>query len=181
MQLKQQSLIDLPKKKEKMNSKPTPMMSQYLEVKRRHQNYLLFYRMGDFYELFFDDAKIASQQLGIALTKRGKLNNKDIPMCGVPAHSAQTYLSRLIKLGFKVAIAEQLEKKSESIKNQKKNQKIFERDVVRIITPGTILEEPLLDSKKYNFLTSIYIKNGEGSVSWCDMTIGIFKNLKIII
>tara|TARA_B100000524_G_scaffold240414_1_gene128400 strand:- start:8422 stop:11115 length:2694 start_codon:yes stop_codon:yes gene_type:complete len=180
MQLKQQSLIDLPKKKEKMNSKPTPMMSQYLEVKRRHQNYLLFYRMGDFYELFFDDAKIASQQLGIALTKRGKLNNKDIPMCGVPAHSAQTYLSRLIKLGFKVAIAEQLEKKSESIKNQKKNQKIFERDVVRIITPGTILEEPLLDSKKYNFLTSIYIKNGEGSVSWCDMTIGIFKtkNLK---
>ena len=103
----------------------TPMMEQYIKIKENHLEEILFYRMGDFYEPFFDDAKIASQQLGIALTKRGKLNNKDIPMCGVPAHSAQTYLSRLIKLGFKVAIAEQLEKKSESIKNQKKIKKFL--------------------------------------------------------
>ena len=83
--------------KSKKNSEATPMIAQYLSIKSEYQDTLLFYRMGDFYELFFDDAKIASQQLGIALTKRGKLNNKDIPMCGVPAHSAQTYLSRLIK------------------------------------------------------------------------------------
>ena len=86
-------------------SKPTPMMQQYLEVKSRHEEYLLFYRMGDFYELFFEDAKIAASELGIALTKRGKLNNVDIPMCGVPAHSSQTYLSRLIASGHKVVIA----------------------------------------------------------------------------
>ena len=96
-------------------SKPTPMMKQYLEVKSRHKEYLLFYRMGDFYELFFEDAVLASSVLGIALTKRGKLNNKDIPMCGVPAHSSQTYLSRLINLGHKVAIAEQLEPEKQAL------------------------------------------------------------------
>ena len=95
------------------------MMAQYLEVKERHKEYLLFYRMGDFYELFFDDAKIASQVLGIALTKRGRINDTDIPMCGVPFHAAQSYLSRLIKQGFKVAIAEQLDSSTEEMKNQK--------------------------------------------------------------
>ena len=93
----------------KKDVKVTPMISQYLEVKERHKNYLLFYRMGDFYELFFEDTKIAANELGIALTKRGKLGDEDIPMCGVPAHAAQNYLSRLIGSGFKVAVAEQLE------------------------------------------------------------------------
>ena len=150
--------------KKKLISKPTPMMAQYLEVKERHNEYLLFYRMGDFYELFFDDAKIAASHLGIALTKRGKINNQDIPMCGVPVHASQTYLSRLIKLGFKVAIAEQLEEKSLK-SGDKKTSKIFKRDVVRIITPGTILEDSLLESKSYNYLLSISFFKGEISVT----------------
>ena len=132
------------------------MIAQYLEVKDRHKDYLLFYRMGDFYELFFDDAVIAASNLGIALTKRGKLNDLDIPMCGVPVHSAQSYLSRLIKMGFKVAVAEQLDQDAENLKS--KNQKIFKRDVVRIITPGTIIEDTLLDAKKNNNLLSIFFK-----------------------
>ena len=105
MKLKQPDINGLLKKNHKV-SKPTPMMAQYLEVKERHKEYLLFYRMGDFYELFFEDAEVAASNLGIALTKRGKIGDKDIPMCGVPYHSAQTYLSRLIKQGFKVAITE---------------------------------------------------------------------------
>ena len=99
--------LDSPKFNKK-NFKVTPMISQYLEVKERHKEYLLFYRMGDFYELFFEDAKIAANELGIALTKRGKFGEDDIPMCGVPAHSSHTYISRLINSGFKVAIAEQI-------------------------------------------------------------------------
>ena len=155
-------------------SKPTPMMQQYLEVKSRHKEYLLFYRMGDFYELFFEDAIEASSALGIALTKRGKLNDKDIPMCGVPAHASQNYLSRLIKQGYKVAVAEQLETKDDQITSSK-NKKIFTRDVVRIITPGTILDDSLLDSKINNHLLSISIIKGDISISWSDMSTGVIK------
>ena len=122
MKLKQPDINGLLELKNKV-SKPTPMIAQYLEVKERHKEYLLFYRMGDFYELFFKDAEIAASNLGIALTKRGKLGDKDIPMCGVPYHSAQTYLSRLIKQGFKVAIAEQLEESDSDIKKIKNLQK----------------------------------------------------------
>ena len=154
----------------KKDVKVTPMISQYLEVKERHKNYLLFYRMGDFYELFFEDAKIAANELGIALTKRGKLGDEDIPMCGVPAHAAQNYLSRLIGSGFKVAVAEQLEGVENTTK--KSYQKIFKRDVVRIITPGTILEDNLLDSKSYNNLLSVAHVKGEISLTWIDMTTG---------
>ena len=174
MKLKQPDIVGL-KNTETKKSKPTPMMAQYLEVKERHQEYLLFYRMGDFYELFFDDAKIASQVLGIALTKRGRINDADIPMCGVPFHAAQSYLSRLIKQGFKVAIAEQLDSSAEEMKNQK----IFKRDVVRIITPGTIIEESLLDSKNNNNLLSIFFVKGDLSLSWVDMTTGRIKVEKI--
>ena len=154
----------------KKDVKVTPMISQYLEVKERHKDYLLFYRMGDFYELFFEDAKIAANELGIALTKRGKLGDEDIPMCGVPAHAAQNYLSRLIGSGFKVAVAEQLEGVENTTK--KSYQKIFKRDVVRIITPGTILEDNLLDSKSYNNLLSVSHVKGEISLTWIDMTTG---------
>ena len=174
MKLKQPDIVGL-KNTETKKSKPTPMMAQYLEVKERHQEYLLFYRMGDFYELFFDDAKIASEVLGIALTKRGRINDADIPMCGVPFHAAQSYLSRLIKQGFKVAIAEQLDSSAEEMKNQK----IFKRDVVRIITPGTIIEESLLDSKNNNNLLSIFFVKGDLSLSWVDMTTGGIKVEKI--
>ena len=105
-------------------SKLTPAMQQYANLKAENEGSLLFFRMGDFYELFFDDAKIASKELGIALTKRGKHKGLDIPMCGVPYHSSQNYLSRLIKSGFKVAVAEQLEASSNS-KNKTKQNKIF--------------------------------------------------------
>ncbi|MFL2660604.1 MAG: DNA mismatch repair protein MutS [Alphaproteobacteria bacterium] len=159
-------------------SKPTPMMQQYLEVKSRHEEYLLFYRMGDFYELFFEDAKIAASELGIALTKRGKLNDVDIPMCGVPAHSSQTYLSRLIASGHKVAVAEQLENRVDE-RNFSKYQKIFKRDVVKIITPGTILDESLLQSKSNNHLMSISFHKGDISVSWTDISTGSIKLKKI--
>ncbi len=175
MKLKQpdiNGLLKLNKKKSKL----TPMIAQYLEVKERHKEYLLFYRMGDFYELFFDDAKIAASKLGIALTKRGMLNNKEIPMCGVPVHSSQTYLSRLIKFGFKVAVAEQLDQKDDSLKDKPK---IFKRDVVRIITPGTIIEDSLLDSKNNNNLLSVFSSKGSISISWVDMTTGSIKLEKI--
>ena len=170
MKLKQPDINGLLKKNHKV-SKPTPMMAQYLEVKERHKEYLLFYRMGDFYELFFEDAEVAASNLGIALTKRGKIGDKDIPMCGVPYHSAQTYLSRLIKQGFKVAIAEQLGESEE----ESKSQKIFKRDVVRIITPGTIIEDSLLDSKNNNNLLSIFLHKGLISIAWVDMTSGLIK------
>ena len=159
-------------------SKPTPMMQQYLEVKSRHKEYLLFYRMGDFYELFFEDAIEASSALGIALTKRGKLNDEDIPMCGVPAHASQNYLSRLIKQGFKIAIAEQIENKEKESEIIKK-QKIFYRDVVRIITPGTIIDDNLLESKSNNHLLSISFFEGDFSISWTDMTTGTLKLQRI--
>ena len=170
MRLKQQSIIDFKEAEDtKKKQKATPMMRQYLEVKDRHKEYLLFYRMGDFYELFFEDAVLAAEQLGITLTKRGKLNDKDIPMCGVPVHSVQGYLSRLIKFGHKIAIAEQL---GIPENENDRNGKIFIRDVVRIITPGTIIEEPLLESNDHNFLSSIYIKKGCASVAWTDITTG---------
>ena len=172
MKLKQPDIKGFSVKENNSKAKITPMMAQYLEVKNRHQEYLLFYRMGDFYELFFDDAKKAANCLGIALTKRGKLNDKDIPMCGVPAHSAQTYLSRLIKADFKVAIAEQLEPDKN---DQVKNPKIFKRDVVKIITPGTILDESLLNSKSNNHLISIHHNKGEICLSWVDMSTGVIK------
>ena len=173
MELKQQNIID-PFELELVKAKTTPMMKQYLEVKSRHQEYLLFYRMGDFYELFFDDAKIASKELGIALTKRGKYNDEDIPMCGVPYHSAQTYISRIIKSGHKIAIAEQFEDKFE-IDVTNKHSKIISRDVVKIITPGTLMEEQLLDSKDFNYLVGVYVDKGNYCVSWLDMTTGIFN------
>ena len=173
MQLKQPNLKNFVPKDDTGSDKVTPMMSQYLEVKRRHEQYLLFYRMGDFYELFFDDAKIAAKELGITLTKRGKFKGADIPMCGVPYHSSQNYLSRLIKAGFKVAVAEQLENPNEN--KQQKNSKIFLRDVVRIITPGTILEETLLEPKKNNYLLSIFWNKEKISVSWVDVTTSEFR------
>ena len=103
------------------NKDLTPAMKQYVELKETHKDALLFFRMGDFYELFFEDAVIASEALDIALTKRGKSNGKDIPMCGVPFHSSQNYLSRLIKAGFKVAVAEQLETVKDDKNQEKQN------------------------------------------------------------
>ena len=120
----------------------TPMMAQYLEIKANYPDALLFYRMGDFYELFFDDAVAASGALDIALTKRGKHSGKDIPMCGVPHHAAEGYLLTLIRKGFRVAVCEQLESPAEAKKRGYKA--VVRRDVVRLVTPGTLTEDSLL-------------------------------------
>ena len=131
----------------------TPMMGQYIEIKAANPDCLLFYRMGDFYEMFFEDAEIASRALGIVLTKRGKHQGEDIPMCGVPVERADDYLQRLIGLGHRVAVCEQVEDPSEARKRGAKS--LVARDVVRLVTPGTITEERLLDPTRANLLVAI--------------------------
>lgn len=132
----------------------TPSMAQYLEIKAANPDSLLWYRMGDFYELFFEDAVVASEVLSIVLTKRGKHQGADIPMCGVPVHRADEYLQRLIKSGYRVAVCEQLEDPAEARKRGAKA--VVKRDVVRLVTPGTITEEALLDAKTRNYLTAVF-------------------------
>src|SRR5262245_36173224 len=132
----------------------TPSMAQFLEIKAANPDSLLWYRMGDFYELFFDDAVAASQALGIVLTKRGKHQGQDIPMCGVPIHRADEYLQRLIRAGHRVAVCEQLEDPAEARKRGAKA--VVRRDVVRLVTPGTLTEETLLDAKARNYLTALF-------------------------
>ena len=129
------------------------MMEQYIEIKAANPDCLLFYRMGDFYELFFEDAEIASRALGIVLTKRGKHLGRDIPMCGVPIDRADEYLHRLIALGHRVAVCEQLEDPAEAKKRGGKS--VVRRDVVRLVTPGTLTEDTLLDARRNNYLLAI--------------------------
>ena len=155
----------------------TPAMQQYLQLKAAHKDYLLFYRMGDFYELFFDDAVKASQLLDIALTKRGKHNGEDVPMCGVPAVSYDTYLEKLIASGVKVAICEQLETPEEAKKRGYKA--VVNRDVVRIVTPGTITEESLLDSRRSSFLAALAGNGPDMALSWLDITTGEFQTTQV--
>ena len=132
----------------------TPSMAQFLEIKAANPDSILWYRMGDFYELFFDDAVVASAALGIVLTKRGKHFGADIPMCGVPIHRADDYLQKLIKLGYRVAVCEQLEDPAEARKRGAKA--VVRRDVVRLVTPGTLTEETLLEPGTRNYLTALY-------------------------
>ena len=131
-------------------ARASPMMAQYLGIKAAYPDCLLFYRMGDFYELFFADAEIASRALGIVLTKRGKHEGEDIPMCGVPIERADDYLHRLIAKGHRVAVCEQLEDPAEAKKRGGKS--VVKRDVVRLVTPGTITEERLLEPGRANIL-----------------------------
>src|SRR5271169_4509899 len=131
----------------------TPLMEQYVEIKAANPDCLLFYRMGDFYELFFGDAEVASRALGIVLTKRGKHRGQDIPMCGVPVERADEYLQRLIGLGHRVAVCEQTEDPAEARKRGGKS--IVRRDVVRLVTPGTLTEDSLLDARRNNYLVAI--------------------------
>jgi DNA mismatch repair protein MutS len=137
----------------------TPSMAQFLEIKAANPDCLLWYRMGDFYELFFDDAVAASATLGIVLTKRGKHLGQDIPMCGVPIHRADEYLHRLIKAGHRVAVAEQLEDPAEARKRGAKA--VVKRDVVRVVTPGTLTEDTLLDARARNYLTALFRVGGQ--------------------
>ena len=159
--------------------RPTPVMEQYIEIKAANPDCLLFYRMGDFYELFFRDAEEASRALGIVLTKRGKHLGEDIPMCGVPVSRADEYLQRLIALGFRVAVCEQLEDPAEARKRGSKA--VVKRDVVRLVTPGTITEDNLLDAGRANWLLALTrAKGGEGEASrfglaWVDISSGAFR------
>lgn len=153
---------------------PTPMMVQYLEIKAAHPGALLFYRMGDFYELFFDDARQAAASLDIALTKRGKHLGEDIPMCGVPVHAADQYLARLIRDGFRVAVCEQTEDPAEAKKRGSKS--VVQRDVVRLVTAGTLTEDSLLDARRNNYLLAL-ARSGTGrgatfGLAWLDMSTG---------
>src|SRR5262245_53786563 len=135
------------------NGRITPMMEQYVEIKTANPDCLLFYRMGDFYEMFFEDAEVASRALGIVLTKRGKHLGKDIPMCGVPIERSDEYLHKLIAQGFRVAVCEQLEDPAEARKRGGKV--LVRRDVVRLVTSGTLTEDSLLDAKRNNYLVAV--------------------------
>ncbi len=156
----------------------TPMMAQYIEIKAANPDCLLFYRMGDFYELFFDDAEVASRALGIALTKRGKHLGADIPMCGVPIHAADQYLQKLIALGHRVAVCEQTEDPAEARKRGGKA--VVRRDVVRLVTPGTLTEDSLLAPGRNNYLAAVARQRGgeEGdafALAWVDISTGDFR------
>ncbi|MBV8653874.1 MAG: DNA mismatch repair protein MutS [Alphaproteobacteria bacterium] len=146
------------------------MMMQYLEIKRGNPDCLLFYRMGDFYELFFDDAVKASAALDITLTRRGRHDGADIPMCGVPVHAAEGYLSRLIRQGFKVAVCEQVEDPAEAKKRGSKTP--VRRAVIRVVTPGTITEDSLLDARRHNYLLALGEAGGEYGLAWLDLSTG---------
>ncbi|WP_454267815.1 DNA mismatch repair protein MutS [Roseovarius sp. MBR-51] len=148
------------------------MMAQYLEIKAHYPEALLFYRMGDFYELFFDDAAAAAEALDIALTKRGKHLDQDIPMCGVPVHAAEGYLLTLIRKGFRVAVCEQMEDPAEAKKRGAKS--VVRREVVRLVTPGTLTEESLLDARRHNYLTSFANVRDAGALAWVDISTGAF-------
>ncbi|MEM9122465.1 MAG: DNA mismatch repair protein MutS, partial [Pseudomonadota bacterium] len=151
----------------------TPMMAQFLEIKEAHKDYLLFYRMGDFYELFFDDAVVAARALDITLTKRGKHLGQDIPMCGVPIHAAEAYLEQLIKRGHKVAVCEQTEDPAEAKKRGSKS--VVRREVVRLVTAGTLTEDSLLDPQASNYLAALHWPAGREAalaLAWTDISTG---------
>ncbi len=162
---------------EESRASATPMMEQYIEIKANNPGSLLFYRMGDFYELFFEDAIDASRALGITLTKRGQHMGQDIPMCGVPVHAADDYLQKLIGLGFRVAVCEQVEDPAEAKKRGGKS--VVRRDVVRLVTPGTITEEKLLSPSESNYLMALArIRGGaepQLALAWIDISTGVFR------
>ena len=158
----------------------TPVMAQFIEIKAANPDCLLFYRMGDFYELFFEDAEIAARALGIVLTKRGKHHGQDIPMCGVPIHRSDEYLHRLIALGHRVAVCEQLEDPAEAKKRGSKS--VVKRDVVRLVTPGTLTEDSLLDARRNNYLLAVARarlssvgEEARFALAWIDISTGEFR------
>ncbi|MBL4853334.1 MAG: DNA mismatch repair protein MutS [Robiginitomaculum sp.] len=161
------------------HAKPTPMMAQFLEIKRQAgDNVILFYRMGDFYEMFFEDAVKAAAALDIALTKRGKYEGADIPMCGVPFHASETYLQRLIKKGFRVAVCEQMENPKEAKKRGHKA--VVRREIVRVVTPGTLTEDTLLDARASNYILAIAQTHaGATALAWADVSVGSFEVCEI--
>lgn len=162
-----------------MSDGHTPMMAQYMAVKERYPDCLLFYRMGDFYELFFDDAVQAAETLDITLTKRGKSQGDDIPMCGVPYHSYEPYLAKLIRNGFKVGICEQTETADEAKERAKKEGKptskaLVNRDVIRVVTQGTLTEDSLLNARENNYLSCLAEIGGQFGLAWLELSTGEF-------
>ena len=153
-------------------NKVTPMMAQYLEIKADHPGSLLFYRMGDFYEMFFDDAVAAAEALDIALTKRGQHEGQDIPMCGVPVHAAEGYLLTLIRKGFRVAVCEQMESPAEAKKRGAKS--VVKRAVTRVVTPGTLTEDSLLEARSHNYLAAYAQVRDDSALAWVDISTGAF-------
>ncbi|WP_095594294.1 DNA mismatch repair protein MutS [Actibacterium pelagium] len=153
------------------------MMAQYLEIKEAHKDALLFYRMGDFYEMFFDDAVAAAEALDIALTKRGKHAGEEIPMCGVPHHAAEGYFLTLIRKGFRVAVCEQMESPAEAKKRGYKA--VVKREVVRLVTPGTLTEDSLLEARRHNFLAAYTEVRNEAALAWVDISTGAFHVMPI--
>src|ERR1700761_5851037 len=159
------------------SARVTPMMEQYLEIKAANPGLLLFYRMGDFYELFFEDAELASRALGIMLTKRGKHQGADIPMCGVPVERSDDYLHRLIAKGFRVAVCEQTEDPAAARARGSKS--VVRRGVVRLVTPGTLTEDTLLDARTNNYLLAIARMRGSAGAerlrpAWIDISTAEF-------
>ena len=150
----------------------SPMMKHYLEVKEEYNDCIIFYRLGDFYEMFFEDAKTASRELEITLTGRDCGQEERAPMCGVPFHAAESYIAKLIEKGYKVAICEQLE-------DAKETKGMVKRDVIRVVTPGTVIESNMLDEKKNNYIMSIYKKGIYFGIAVCDVTTGTFLATKI--
>ncbi|MEZ5918547.1 MAG: DNA mismatch repair protein MutS [Alphaproteobacteria bacterium] len=157
----------------------TPMMAQYNAIKTRHPDALLFYRMGDFYEMFYDDALKASEALDITLTKRGKSQGDEIPMCGVPFHACESYLAKLIRAGYKVAICDQTETPEEAKIRAKKegrpaSKALVNRDVIRIVTQGTLTEDTLLDARENNYLSALTEVGQQFGLAWAELSTGAF-------
>lgn len=150
----------------------TPMMQQYFEIKERYKDSILFYRLGDFYEMFFDDAEIVAKELELVLTGRACGLDEKAPMCGVPYHAANKYIGKLILKGYKVAIAEQIEDPSQA-------KGIVKRDVVKVVTPGTLLDEDFIENEKNNFIMGVFKTKGSIGLSFCDISTGEFKGTYI--
>lgn len=153
-------------------SKLSPMMQQYVSIKQEHPDALLFFRLGDFYEMFFEDAEIASRELDLTLTGRDAGLEERVPMCGVPYHSVDTYIHQLMEKGYKVAICEQLTDPAES-------KGLVERGVTRIVTPGTMIEGAYLDEKQNNYILSVYIMDGWAGLAYTDVSTGEFSATQV--
>ena len=145
----------------------SPMMQHYLETKNKYNDSILFYRLGDFYEMFFDDAKTVSRELELTLTGKDCGKEERAPMCGIPFHAAENYIAKLITKGYKVAICEQLE-------DPKQAKGIVKRDVIRVVTPGTVMESNLLEEKKNNYIMSIFKTGIYFGIAICDISTGDF-------
>ena len=150
----------------------SPMMKQYFEVKEKYPNTLLFFRLGDFYEMFFNDAKIASRELELTLTGRDCGQEERAPMCGVPFHSAETYINRLIEKGYKVAICEQMEDPATT-------KGLVKRDVIRVVTPGTVIEQSMLEDRRNSYLLSVCMDGNKAGLAFADVSTGEFSVYEI--